>query len=65
MARGPVVVLGVTSAVTIGAMLYSHYSQVWDRDVMREGVERDKERLRMKRKERKAQARMQQQQQQQ
>lgn len=49
-ARGPAVVLGFTCAATVGAIIYSHYSQVRDRQVMREGVERDKERLRMKRK---------------
>lgn len=48
--RGPLVVLGVTCTVTVGAIIYSHYSQVRDRQVMREGVERDKERLRIKRK---------------
>eukprot|EP00545_Synedropsis_sp_CCMP1620_P002078 CAMPEP_0119016702 /NCGR_PEP_ID=MMETSP1176-20130426/14187_1 /TAXON_ID=265551 /ORGANISM="Synedropsis recta cf, Strain CCMP1620" /LENGTH=104 /DNA_ID=CAMNT_0006970221 /DNA_START=54 /DNA_END=366 /DNA_ORIENTATION=- len=62
IARGPVIVMAVTSSVTIGAILYSHYSQVWDREVMREGVERDKERLRMKRKMRKEQEKKQQQQ---
>jgi PET assembly of cytochrome c oxidase, mitochondrial len=49
-ARGPAIVLGLTCVVTLGAIIYSHYSQVRDRQVMREGVERDKERLRLKRK---------------
>jgi hypothetical protein len=48
--RGPLVVLGLSCSVTVGAIIYSHYSQVRDRQVMREGVERDKERLRIKRK---------------
>lgn len=46
---GAAVVLGITSAATIGAIYYSHYSQERDRRVMREGVERDKERLAWKR----------------
>ena len=36
--------------ITIGAIIYSHYSQVRDKRVMKEGVERDKERIRYKRK---------------
>lgn len=55
--RGPAIVLGVTSMVTVGAIVYSHYSQVRDREAMKEGVERDKERLRMKRKMKKEQER--------
>jgi len=43
------VALGLTSIVTLGAIYYSHSSQVWDQERMKEGVERDKERLRMKR----------------
>jgi hypothetical protein len=42
--------MGITLSMTIGAIIYSHYSQVRDQQVMREGVERDKERLRIKRK---------------
>lgn len=42
-------VVGLTSAVTISAIIYSHVSQVEDKKVMRAGVERDKERLRQKR----------------
>jgi PET assembly of cytochrome c oxidase, mitochondrial len=48
--RGPAIVLGITSLATIGAIIYSHYSQIRDKQVMREGIQRDKERLRMKRK---------------
>ena len=47
--RGPAIVLGLTTGVTISAIIYSHYSQVRDKAVMREGVVRDKERMRMKR----------------
>jgi hypothetical protein len=38
----------ICSGVTIGAIIYSHYSQVLDKKMMKEGVERDKERLRAK-----------------
>lgn len=44
--RGPIAVLGVTSLMAIGAIYYSHYSQVQEKAVMRAGVERDKERMR-------------------
>ena len=47
--RGPAVILGVTTVATVGAIIYSHYSQVRDKAIMREGVERDKERMRAKR----------------
>ena len=50
---GAAVAIGFTSLAAIGAILYSHISQVEDRKVMRAGVERDKERLRAKRLERK------------
>ena len=40
---------------TVGAVAYSHYAQVRDKNVMKEGVERDKERLRMLRRQRKQQ----------
>jgi hypothetical protein len=43
--------MGLTTVVAVGAVVYSHYSQVSDRQVMKKGVERDKERLRRKRKE--------------
>jgi hypothetical protein len=48
---GAAVVLGLTSVATIGAIVYSHYAQVRDKQVMREGVERDKQRLAWKRKQ--------------
>jgi len=48
--RGPAVVLGITSTVTIGAIAYSHYSQVRDKLAMKAGVERDKERMKIRRK---------------
>ena len=51
--RGPAVVLGVTTSITLYAIFYSHYQQVSDKAVMRAGVERDKERIRMKKRERK------------
>jgi hypothetical protein len=44
------IAIAVTSAVTFGAIFYSHYSQEKDKRVMRAGVERDKERLRIKKK---------------
>jgi hypothetical protein len=49
--RGPTVVLGLTTSITAYAIFYSHFQQVRDKKVMREGVERDKERIRLKRKE--------------
>ena len=47
--RGPKIIVGLTSLATLTAIIYSHYSQVRDRSVMRAGVERDKERMRLKR----------------
>lgn len=47
--KGPFLTLGVTSAVTLGAIVYSHYSQIQEKATMRAGVERDKERIRIKR----------------
>ena len=44
---------GTVTFLALGAIVYSHYSQVRDKNVMRAGVERDKERLRMKRKQQK------------
>lgn len=44
--RGPAVALLVTISATTGAVYYSHYAQVRDKAVMRQGVERDKERMR-------------------
>jgi len=40
---------------SLGAIVYSHYSQVRDKAEMRAGVERDKERLRIKRRLKKEQ----------
>jgi len=40
----------ITTVATISAIVYSHYSQIQEKQVMRAGVERDKERMRMKRK---------------
>ena len=48
-ARTMVVVLGAS----ISAVLYSHYAQVRDRQVMKAGVQRDKERLKQLRRQRK------------
>lgn len=47
--RGPAIAIGMTVVASIGAIYYSHNSQVWDREIMRAGVERDKERMRLKR----------------
>lgn len=47
---GPKLALALTTAATISVVMYSHYSQVRDKKVMREGVERDKERIRMRKK---------------
>ena len=49
--RGPAIVLGLTTSITAYAIFYSHFQQVRDKKVMREGVARDKERIRLKRKE--------------
>lgn len=48
-ALAPMLVLGVVTVATSGAVAYSHFAQVWDKQVMRAGVERDKERLKWKR----------------
>ena len=52
--KGPAIILGVTTSVTLYAIFYSHFQQVRDKAVMRAGVERDKERIRLKKKEREA-----------
>jgi hypothetical protein len=44
--RGPVIVMGMVVLGSVAAVMYSHYAQVRDKTVMRQGVERDKERLR-------------------
>ena len=46
---GAAYTIGITTIAAIGAIVYSHQSQVTERQVMRAGVERDKERLRQKR----------------
>jgi|AntRauTorckE5430_2_1112549.scaffolds.fasta_scaffold04824_2 activator of 2-hydroxyglutaryl-CoA dehydratase len=46
--KGPKIVLGFTSLVAMGAVYWSHYSQIQDKATMKEGVVRDKERVRMK-----------------
>ncbi len=46
---GPKIVFGVSTVATLGAIFYSHYSQVRDKEAMKEGVRRDKERIKMKR----------------
>lgn len=51
--RGPKIIVGLTSLVTVSAIVYSHYSQVTEKQTMRAGVERDKERMRLKKKLRK------------
>ena len=51
--KGPKIVLGMTSLVAMGAVYWSHYSQVQDKATMKEGVVRDKERVRMKKRMRK------------
>ena len=42
----PALVFGATVSIAMCAIYYSHNQQVVDRATMREGVERDKERLR-------------------
>eukprot|EP00590_Aulacoseira_subarctica_P012174 CAMPEP_0172414728 /NCGR_PEP_ID=MMETSP1064-20121228/1366_1 /TAXON_ID=202472 /ORGANISM="Aulacoseira subarctica , Strain CCAP 1002/5" /LENGTH=71 /DNA_ID=CAMNT_0013151533 /DNA_START=24 /DNA_END=239 /DNA_ORIENTATION=+ len=58
---GPIVILGVTSACTIGTIAYSHYAQVKEKKEMRAGVERDKQYLKEKRKMQRDAAKQQQQ----
>ena len=52
---GPAFVIVGTSAIAISAVIYSHQSQVRDREIMKAGVERDKERLRQKRRQQRQQ----------
>lgn len=59
--KGPALTFAGVVGASIGAVIYSHYAQVRDKTVMKEGVERDKERLRMLRKQRKPQQQQQQQ----
>ena len=44
--RGPAVILGIVSLIASGAVAYYHYAQVREKEVIRAGVERDKERVR-------------------
>jgi len=48
--------LGTSLAVTATAISYSHYSQTRDKQEMKKGVLRDKERIRLKRLEKKKKA---------
>ena len=52
---GPAVAMGVTSLIAAAAVFWSHDSQVRDREKMKAGVLRDKERIRQKRKEKQQQ----------
>ena len=47
---GPKIVVGISSLAAMGAVFWSHYSQVTDKATMKAGVVRDKERIRMKKK---------------
>jgi hypothetical protein len=51
--RGPAITMGTVVGVSVGAVLYSHYAQERDKNAMKEGVQRDKERLKLLRKQRK------------
>ena len=53
--RGPAATIVAVVGASLGAVAYSHYAQVRYKNVMKQGVERDKERLRMLRKQRKQQ----------
>ncbi len=46
----PALVLGTSVSIAMYAIYYSHRQQVVDKAAMREGVERDRERLRSMRK---------------
>ena len=46
---GPAYAISLTTVSAIGAVVYSHYAQVRDKNVMKAGVERDRQRLRQKR----------------
>ena len=48
-ARRPALVLATTVLVTLGAIGYSHVTQVTEKLAMKEGVERDKARIKAKR----------------
>lgn len=49
--KGPAIILGITTSVTLYAIFYSHFQQVRDKAVMRAGVERDKERMRLRKRQ--------------
>lgn len=51
--RGPVIALGLTGSIAVGAIFWSHYSQVRDRNLMKEGVERDKLRMKLRKQQQK------------
>jgi len=46
---GPFITLGLTSLFCVSTIAYSHYVQVRDKEEMREGVRRDKQRQKLKR----------------
>jgi hypothetical protein len=60
-ARGPAATFLLVVGVASGAVYYSHYQQVRDKTVMKEGVARDKERVSRIRKERRLEQQQQQQ----
>jgi PET assembly of cytochrome c oxidase, mitochondrial len=62
---GPALTMAGVVTISLSAVLYSHCAQIRDRNEMKAGVERDKERLRRIKKERRAIAQEAQQQQQQ
>lgn len=47
--RGPLLTFVAVVGASVGAVGYSHYAQIRDKNAMKEGVERDKERVRMMR----------------
>jgi PET assembly of cytochrome c oxidase, mitochondrial len=49
---GPSLTMAGVVSVSLSAVLYSHYAQIRDRNEMKAGVERDKERLRRIKRER-------------
>jgi len=55
--RGPAIALGLTGGIAVGAIFWSHYSQVRDRNLMKEGVERDKLRMKLRKRQQKEEER--------
>ena len=53
MSSRAIATLATSIAVTLTAIGYSHYAQVRDKEEMKKGVLRDKERLRIRRLEKK------------